>query len=232
MNRDKTFVMVPHRLTWDARWAAVYSDRETVGAWLQMLLTADACYPNPAPLPRLPEGVLDRIVAAGFIEVLPGDRYTWAGLGERRSAKSEQARSAAWARWGNAASNADGDAASNAEGTADRNAERNAESMPTQTQTQTRELPPNPLLPQGAAFVVEGAEGPLPTPTPPSHRPCSSRRDGTSPRARGRSPRQLRDGSPEIDRRALQSIGEALKSMGGPSKGAGGGAEHREGDTW
>jgi hypothetical protein len=139
MNRDDAFVMVPHRLSRDPRWAAVYADRETLGAWLQMFLTADACYPNPAPLPRLPDGVLELIVAAGFIQTLPGDRYVWAGLSEARSAKSDQAREAARARWGNAA----GIAASNAAGMRRamlpahaQHAISNAESMPTKTKTE------------------------------------------------------------------------------------------------
>jgi hypothetical protein len=106
MNRADAYVQVPHLLSSDPRFADVYNDRATLGAWLQMYLVADECYPNPAPLPRVEQTTLDTIEAAGLIEIRPGDRYTVLGLAEHREKTSSHARVAAWARWGNPPSNA------------------------------------------------------------------------------------------------------------------------------
>ena len=123
MNRADTYVQVPHLISSDARFAAIYTDDRALAAWLRLYLTADETWPNPAPLPRsVDEDTIEKMVTAGLVAIEAGDRYTIPGLAEHRQASSDHARVAAWARWGNAPGNAPG----------------NAQSMPTKTKTKTK----------------------------------------------------------------------------------------------
>src|SRR5687767_5281223 len=78
--------------------AEVYRNRESLGAWLQMLLVADAMYPTSAPLPRRNRAVT-RLLASGLVVELPGNRYTIRGLKAERERRSASARNAAAVRW-------------------------------------------------------------------------------------------------------------------------------------
>lgn len=102
-SRLDTYVQVPHLIQREPRFTPVYNDPATLGTWLQMLLVADECYPNPAPLPRVAQTTIDTIIIAGLIDIVPGDRYLIPGLAEHREPAAGHARTAAWARWGKTA---------------------------------------------------------------------------------------------------------------------------------
>lgn len=95
---DRPYSRVYHSIADDPMFADVYRDREALGAWLQMLLVADAMYPTSAPLPRSNRAVT-RLIDAGLVVVLAGNRYTIRGLKAERERRSASARNAAAVRW-------------------------------------------------------------------------------------------------------------------------------------
>jgi hypothetical protein len=95
---DRPYSRVYHSIADDPMFAEVYRDRDALGAWLQMLLIADAMYPTSAPLPRSNRAVT-RLIDAGLVVVLPGNRYTIRGLKAERERRSASARNAAAVRW-------------------------------------------------------------------------------------------------------------------------------------
>jgi hypothetical protein len=95
---DRPYSRVYHSIADDPMFAEVYRDREALGAWLQMLLVADAMYPTSAPLPRSNRAVTS-LIDAGLVILLPGNRYTIRGLKAERERRSASARNAAAVRW-------------------------------------------------------------------------------------------------------------------------------------
>lgn len=95
---DRPYSRVYHAIADDPMFAQVYRDREALGAWLQMLLVADAMYPTSAPLPR-PSRAVSLLLQAGLVIELPGNRYTIRGLKAERERRSASARNAAAVRW-------------------------------------------------------------------------------------------------------------------------------------
>jgi hypothetical protein len=82
------------------RFERVYSNPHALGVWLQMLLTADAMHPMPAPMPpRNPTVRL--LIDVGLVIERPGNRYSMRGLSEERERRSDAARNAAAVRWQN-----------------------------------------------------------------------------------------------------------------------------------
>lgn len=94
------YVRVYYRIIGDERFANVYDDDAALALWLRLLLAADAIYPAPASFPRRIRAVpLKKLVDAGLIEVLNGDRYVVHGLNGERGRRQDQARRAANTRW-------------------------------------------------------------------------------------------------------------------------------------
>lgn len=84
----------------DPKFATVYDDDAALATWLRLLISADAMWPSPAPLPRgvksRPLGVL---VTAGLVDLATGDRYRIHGLDSERTRRSDAGRNAAAVRW-------------------------------------------------------------------------------------------------------------------------------------
>lgn len=94
------YVRVYYRIIDDPRFEHVYDDDRALATWLRLLLTADAMHPAPAPIPvgvRKPS--LDKLVAAGLVDTLPGGRYRFHGLAAERARQSARGRAGAVARW-------------------------------------------------------------------------------------------------------------------------------------
>lgn len=85
----------------------VYRDSEAFGAWVRLMMDAQAVWPAPASLPRwVSDAIVEKLKKAGIVTI-DGDHYSIKGLDKMRAARRAQAKAAADARW-NAASNAEG----------------------------------------------------------------------------------------------------------------------------
>jgi hypothetical protein len=77
----------------DPRFAEVYGDDAAFAAWVRLLMGAEGAYPASAAIPRSasPEA-LGKLVAAGLVELVPGDRYRIHGLKAERDRRSAVGR--------------------------------------------------------------------------------------------------------------------------------------------
>jgi hypothetical protein len=77
----------------------VYRNKAQFGAWVSLLLEADATYPAPAALPRwLDDDVLAALAGAGLVVVVDDDHYTISGLAKERIAQEMGRRKGGLAR--------------------------------------------------------------------------------------------------------------------------------------
>lgn len=94
----RPYSRVYHEIVEHPRFEKVYQNPGALGTWLQMLLTADAMYPMPAPMPpRTPTVRL--LIDTGLVVERPGNRYSMRGLDAERERRSSSARIGAEKRW-------------------------------------------------------------------------------------------------------------------------------------
>ena len=97
------YVRVYYSIKADAKFVGIYRDDRALGCWLRLLLTADASHPAPAEFPMGTDmETVDRLVAAGLVDLVGDGCYTIHGLHAERSKRSTDARTAANARWSDA----------------------------------------------------------------------------------------------------------------------------------
>lgn len=95
------YVRVYYRIIDDPRFESVYDDDRLLATWLRLLLTADATYPAPAPIPaNVNRRAFGQLVQVGLIEATTAHRYRVHGLTAEREKRSDAARAAANARHG------------------------------------------------------------------------------------------------------------------------------------
>jgi hypothetical protein len=76
----------------DPKFETIYGDDAAFALWVRLLLTADALWPSPAPLPRgTKPKALVRLVEAGIVDTLSGDRYRIHGLDNEREIRKQLA---------------------------------------------------------------------------------------------------------------------------------------------
>ncbi len=91
---------VYHSIVDDPRFLTIYPNDAALAAWLRLLMTADATFPAPAPLPRmLRQTALAALCDAGIIELVGATHYRVHGLASERDKRSQSARNAAAVRW-------------------------------------------------------------------------------------------------------------------------------------
>lgn len=77
----------------DPKFLNVYDDDAAFALWLRLLMAADALWPAPAPLPRSARPKpLAKLVDAGIIDLMPGDRYRVHGLDSERNRRATAAK--------------------------------------------------------------------------------------------------------------------------------------------
>ena len=97
------YVRVYYSIKADAKFVGIYRDDRALGCWLRLLLTADASHPAPAEFPMGTDmETVERLVAAGLVDLVGDGCYTIHGLENERSKRSTDARTAAKARWSDA----------------------------------------------------------------------------------------------------------------------------------
>lgn len=97
------YVRVYYSIIDDERFADVYDDDASLALWLRLLLTADAMHPAPSPLPfGIRKSALARLVKAGIVELITGNRYRIHGLDAERAKRHRQAVDAGKTRAANA----------------------------------------------------------------------------------------------------------------------------------
>lgn len=127
MPDDRKYSRVYHDAPSDQRFENVWTSDPCLALWLRLLVVADGTWPAPAPVPRSAKPKpLAQLVAAGLVELVPGDLYRIHGMNAERSRRSKQAAHAADVRW-----HGDSTTASNAPG----NAHSNAQPMPSRDET-------------------------------------------------------------------------------------------------
>jgi hypothetical protein len=90
------YVRVYYRILSDDRFEHVYEDDAALATWLRLLLIADGAFPAPAHLPRkTDDAALEKLAAAGLVELLPRSLYRSHGLAAERDHRSEAATFAA-----------------------------------------------------------------------------------------------------------------------------------------
>ncbi len=94
----RTYCRVYHEIVDDPDFERVYGNRTALGAWLQMLLTADAMYPASAPMPPR-DPTVRLLIESGLVIEKPGNRYSIKGLQAERERRSASARIGAAKRW-------------------------------------------------------------------------------------------------------------------------------------
>jgi hypothetical protein len=83
------------RLYWRFReeFPEVYADKPLFGWWASLLMIAEGAHPSAAELPRrIKPSVLDALVKAELLEILPGDRFRIRGVTKERERRAEAAR--------------------------------------------------------------------------------------------------------------------------------------------
>lgn len=76
----------------DPKFVGIYDDDAAFALWVRLLMTADALWPAPAPLPRSARvRPLTKLVDAGLIDLLTGDRYRVHGLDAERQRRATAA---------------------------------------------------------------------------------------------------------------------------------------------
>jgi hypothetical protein len=101
------YVRVYYRIIDDPKFESVFEDDRALATWLRLLLTADATYPAPAPMPiGSDRKAVQKLVDVELVDLLPNHRYRMHGLAAEREQRSEHGRKAALARHGQNTSNA------------------------------------------------------------------------------------------------------------------------------
>lgn len=187
-------VRVYYTIGEDDRFRDIYHDDRRLGAWLRLLLIADAVWPASAPLPAsIAKSSLKALIDAGVIDLLPGHMYRIHGLDAERERRSASGRNAAAMRW-----------------QSDRNATASTQDMRPQSARSAEAMSRNATQRNAEDSPKSRRAGLRSDHDNPRSKGTSPRQTRTNPRANGTSPRQLRDGSPEIDRRAMQRLGDLL----------------------
>lgn len=84
----------------DEKFEQIYPDDRAFGTWVKLLIQADGAYPAPASIPRNVHGSsLKKLVDAGIVDLVAGDRYRIRGMKAERETRSTAARNAAAVRW-------------------------------------------------------------------------------------------------------------------------------------
>jgi hypothetical protein len=105
--QPEPYVRVYYSILEDERFATIYLNDHHLAWWLRLLLTADAMYPAPAPIPRrVNPRSLTALVDCGLVELVSGDCYRIHGLQAERERRSYQGIAGASARWGGRNANA------------------------------------------------------------------------------------------------------------------------------
>ena len=99
MTTPRTYSRIYHEIVTHPRFDKVYGNPAALGTWLRMLLTADAMYPMPAPMPAK-NPTVRMLISVGLVEELPGNHYTMRGLEAERERRSAVGRNAAQVRHG------------------------------------------------------------------------------------------------------------------------------------
>lgn len=103
------------RLVDDEKFVDVFDNDHHYACWSRLLMIADQAWPASAHLPASArKSSVAKLAEVKLIELLPGGRFRMVGTQAEREKRSQQAKDAALARWGNA----DGNAASNADSNA------------------------------------------------------------------------------------------------------------------
>lgn len=93
MTDDRKYVRVYYSIVDDDRFATVIDDEATLGTWLRLLMSADAVWPASADIPRwVKPDALARLVDAGIVELVAGDRFRIHGLDNERERRSQVGR--------------------------------------------------------------------------------------------------------------------------------------------
>jgi hypothetical protein len=126
---------VYHDAQTDPRFETIWPDDAALALWLRLLIAADGTWPTPCPVPRTAnEDALNALVAAGLVELLPGDLYRIHGLDAERTRRSEAGKRAIQARWDTARNTASNTASISP---------RNTEPIPNRAeQNRTEQAPP------------------------------------------------------------------------------------------
>lgn len=82
----------------DPDFEGVYDDDRLFATWVRMLMTADAFWPNSAPI-NVASRAVRTLIDRGLVIPLRGNRYTIKGLAAERERRSASARNAAAVRW-------------------------------------------------------------------------------------------------------------------------------------
>lgn len=94
-NLQATYIEVLHRLAWEPDLQPVYHDDHSLAAYIRLSMTADACWPTPASLPRdLDQPTIDKLAETGLIELRPLGTYGIPGQEESRRRRHEAAKKA------------------------------------------------------------------------------------------------------------------------------------------
>jgi len=105
MSDERKYVRVYYSVVNDERFAEIYHDGRRFGAWLQLLLVADAMYPADAPIPAyVHKPSLKALVDCGLVEIRAHQHFRMHGLANERAQRSESARNANRVRWDSARS--------------------------------------------------------------------------------------------------------------------------------
>jgi hypothetical protein len=152
------FVMVFYdEISSDPRFDGIRDDLRCMGAWLRLLTLADPIWPAPAPVPAgLPRPLLNRLVAAGLVEILPGLQYRIHGLDSEKERRRAKGLPGAVAKWSARDANADPIADANADPIAFYAGAR-ASPLPSLSPSPTNQSSSSPLCgPQVAFMEVTG----------------------------------------------------------------------------
>jgi hypothetical protein len=94
---DSEYSRIYHAIV--KRMGADYDDDAFVGSWTKLLLSADALYPTPTPLPRwLSDEMLERLLRSGLVRRVGAGGYAMAGLDKERASRDGGRRAGGLAR--------------------------------------------------------------------------------------------------------------------------------------
>lgn len=180
------YVRVYYSIINDVKFEGVYGDDSCLAAWLRLLLVADALYPASAPIPQgTRKRTLAALVDCNLVELVGFGQFRIVGLAAERARRSAPGHKGADGRW-----------------------HRNASALPPDSEGNADD--DMPAMPDTPRRATPSHANDSPKPPQAGVRPRSRRANGDTPRAHGTSQRQLERGSPEIDSRALQRLGDLI----------------------
>ena len=223
------YIRLYFRVRVDDRFDHVYACDTCWAAYSRLLMDAEGSFPSPASLPRtLKSHAKSMLVEAGIIELRPHDMFIVHGLAAEREKRSHQGKAGAAARWQMPGGEEDEEGADpsvkgganamrthserNANGVRTHGAENANASRLGMQRNASRDEP---------SLAKPRRDSPKPPDKLGAH-DRSRRESGDTPRGNGRSPRQLREGSPEIDARTLarlvKTMPRGLRDEGDPPR--------------